>query len=138
MWQEKIFSTRNILPHVLCCHDKRLTNRNHKNMQNILPYFLLSLLTKDCNLDNEFRYLQKMPLQCYLTFIIYKTKSEEMVFCYQNCSNDQEKKIEIRGWWQELAKKFEITRSIYSNNERSEHFLVTECFFNLFLDVSLV
>ena len=31
--------------------------------------------------------------------------------------------------------KFEITRTIYSNNERSEQFLVTECFFHLFLEV---
>ena len=31
---------------------------------------------------------------------------------------------------------FEITGTIYSNSERSEQFLVTECFFNLFLEVS--
>jgi hypothetical protein len=30
-----------------------------------------------------------------------------------------------------FAKKFEITRTISSNSERSEQFLVTECFFNL-------
>ena len=29
-----------------------------------------------------------------------------------------------------------FTRTIYSNSERSEQFLVTECFFNLFLKVS--
>ena len=33
---------------------------------------------------------------------------------------------------------FEITRTIYSNSERSEQFLVTECFFNLFLEVSQI
>ena len=38
----------------------------------------------------------------------------------KNCSSD----------WENL---FEITRTIYSNSERSEQFLVTECFFNLFL-----
>ena len=32
--------------------------------------------------------------------------------------------------------KFEITRTIHSNSERSEWFLVTECFFNLFLEIS--
>ena len=31
---------------------------------------------------------------------------------------------------------FEITRTIYSNSERSEQFLVAESFFNLFLEVS--
>ena len=33
-------------------------------------------------------------------------------------------------------KIFEITRTIYSNIERSEQLLVTKCFFNLFLEVS--
>ena len=34
------------------------------------------------------------------------------------------------------CKRFEITRTIYSNSKRSEQFLVIECFFNLFLQVS--
>jgi hypothetical protein len=29
-----------------------------------------------------------------------------------------------------------VARTIYSNSERSEQFFVTECFFNLFLEVS--
>ena len=33
-------------------------------------------------------------------------------------------------------KIFEITWTIYSNSERSEQYLVTECFFNSFLEVS--
>ena len=37
---------------------------------------------------------------------------------------------------QNECKHFEITRTICSNCERSEQFLVTECFFNLFLKVS--
>ena len=37
-----------------------------------------------------------------------------------------------------ICKIFEITRTIYSNSERSEQFLVTECFFNLFLQVFYV
>ena len=35
-----------------------------------------------------------------------------------------------------LIEKNEITRRIYSNSEWSEQFLVTECHFNLFLEVS--
>ena len=35
-----------------------------------------------------------------------------------------------------ICKNFKIPRTIYSNSERSEQFLVTECFFNLFLEVS--
>ena len=68
----------------------------------------------------------------------------KMVFCYQNCSDLLwkkivlviEKKFEIQGWRPRICKNFEITRTIYSNSERSEELLVTECFFNLFLEVS--
>ena len=42
------------------------------------------------------------------------------------CSSDREN----------FFKNFEITRTICSNSERSEQFLVTQCFFNLFLEVS--
>ena len=49
-----------------------------------------------------------------------------------------EKNFEIRCWRPRIFKDFEITRTIYSNSERSEQFLVTECFFNLFLEVSHV
>ena len=42
----------------------------------------------------------------------------------------------IWGWRPRICKIFEITRTIYSNSERSEQFLVTECFFDLFLEVS--
>ena len=66
-----------------------------------------------------------------------------LVFCYQNCSHLLgekivlviEKTFEIRGWRQRICKNFEITRTIYSNSETSEQFLVTECVFNLFLEV---
>ena len=71
---------------------------------------------------------------------------EKLVFCYQNCSDLLwekkilviEEKFEIRGWRPRICKIFEITRTIYSNSERSEQFLVTECFFNLFLEVSQI
>jgi hypothetical protein len=45
----------------------------------------------------------------------------------KSCSSYREK---IWGWRPRICKFFEITRTIYSNNERSEQFLVTECFFN--------
>ena len=67
-----------------------------------------------------------------------------MVFCYQNCSDllwgktvlSIEKNFEICGWRLRICKLFEITRIIYSNSEKSEQFLVTECFSNLFLEFS--
>ena len=69
-----------------------------------------------------------------------------MVFCYQNCSDllwencssDREKLLKFEAEGREFAKEFEITRTIYSNSERSEQFLVTECFFSLFLEVSYI
>ena len=48
----------------------------------------------------------------------------------KKCSSDQ-KTLEIRGGRPRICKIFEITRTIYSNSERSEQFLVTESFFNL-------
>ena len=64
----------------------------------------------------------------------YQQNSEilTMVFCYQNCSSDQDFFLKFEAESQE----FEITKTTYSNSERSELFLVTECFFNLFLEVS--
>ena len=53
--------------------------------------------------------------------------NEAMVFCYLNCSIPTVRK---------KYSSFEITRTIYSNSERSKKFLVTECFFNWFLEVS--
>ena len=47
-----------------------------------------------------------------------------------------EKMFEIRGWRPRICKILGVTRTIYSNSERSEQFLLTECFFNLFLEVS--
>ena len=52
----------------------------------------------------------------------------------KNWSSDREKLV-IRGWRPRICKNFEITRTIYSSKERSEQFLVTECFFNLFPEV---
>ena len=54
----------------------------------------------------------------------------------KNCSSDRDFFFEIRGWRPRICKNFEITKTICSNSERSEQFLVTECFFNLFLEVS--
>ena len=43
----------------------------------------------------------------------------------KNCSSDR-KTFEIRGWRPRICKIFQITRTIYSNSEMSEQFLVTE------------
>ena len=76
-----------------------------------------------------------------LEFFSYIISGAKMVFYYQNCSDqptvrkncssDQEKLLKFK-----ICKIFEITRTIFSNSYKSEQFLVTECFFNLFLEVS--
>ena len=78
-------------------------------------------------------------------------KNSDMVFCFQNCSDLLWEEIVLvikknfwnlrhRGWRPRIYKNFEITRTICLNNERSEHFLVTECFSNfscMFLNPNL-
>ena len=54
----------------------------------------------------------------------------------KKCFSDREKNFEIRGRRPRICKNFAITRTMCSNSERSEQFLITECFFNLFLEVS--
>ena len=58
----------------------------------------------------------------------------------KKCSSDQEKLSKFEAEGREVAKitRTKITRTIYSNSERSEQFLVPECFFNLFLEVSQI
>ena len=41
-----------------------------------------------------------------------------------------------KNFWNSRLKAENLQNTIYSNSERSEQFLVTECFFNLFLEVS--
>ena len=53
-----------------------------------------------------------------------------IVFCYQNCSDLLWEKI-VPVNKKNRCKFIENTRTIYSNSERPEQFLVTECFFNL-------
>ena len=66
----------------------------------------------------------------------YSVSKIILTYCEKILFWGSRKTFEIRGWRPRVCKIFEITRTIYSNSERSEQFLVTECFFNLFLQVS--
>ena len=61
----------------------------------------------------------------------------QMVFCYQNCSDLLWEKI-VLVIEKKICKNFEITWTICSDSVRSKQFLVTECFLNLFLEVSQI
>ena len=57
----------------------------------------------------------------------------------KNCCSDWEKNLKFEAEGREFEKFLRSlcsSRTIYSKSERSEQFLVTECFFNLFLRVS--
>ena len=48
----------------------------------------------------------------------------------KKCSSDREKLLKFEAEGPRICKNFEITRTIYSNSDRSEQFLVTEYFFS--------
>jgi hypothetical protein len=59
-----------------------------------------------------------------------------LTYCEKKMFKWSRKTCKIWSWRPRIFKIFEIIRTIYSNIKRSEQFLVTECFFNLFLEVS--
>ena len=82
------------------------------------------------NLNHLYRIEQKRLTEL-ISFLLRWEKIKIMVLCYQNCSDLLWEKII-------LVIEIEITRTIYSNSEKTEQFLVTECFFNLFLEISKI
>ena len=72
------------------------------------------------NLNHLYRIEQKRLTEL-ISFLLRWEKIKIMVLCYQNCSDLLWEKII-------LVIEIEITRTIYSNSEKSEQFLVTECF----------
>ena len=56
-----------------------------------------------------------------------------LCYCEKKCSSDWEKLLKFEDEVQEFSKILRLHRTIYSISGRSEQFLVTESFFNLFL-----
>ena len=83
-------------------------------------------------IENQALQLDLELSQRYFVTKIFLTYFEK------NCFIDRETRLKFETEGREFANLFEITRTIYSNSERSEQFLVTECFFNLFLEVSQI
>ena len=69
---------------------------------------------------------------CWLTRRKNWKKNLNLVFCYQNCSSDRDKLLKLEAEDQEFA-KFLISLEQFIYTEKQ--FMVTECFFNLFLKV---
>ena len=76
---------------------------------------------------NNTYYLSSIHKKWYFVTKIVLTYFEKKLFWWSR------KTFEIR-----ISNIFEITRTIYSNSERSEQFLVKECFFYFFLEVSQI
>ena len=113
---------------IILVHSKK-DQTKHKNVNEMC---ILRLLNDSANSLS----IQILSRDCALEFVqnFYWINGILLLKLYRptvrkNCSSD-------RGWRPRIFKIFEITRTIYSNSERSEQFLVTECFFNLFLEVS--
>ena len=54
----------------------------------------------------------------------------------KNCSSDREKLLKFEAEGREFANILRSLEQFIQNSERLDQFLVTECFFNLFLEVS--
>ena len=114
-------------------------SRNRRNQFVLFAFwFVLKKVELHCLQLKHFIYTSSSHGNCvHVDLAKKKTKRLEMVFCYQNCSELLWEKMflwlrktfEIRSWRLRIFKIFEITGTIYSNSERSEQFLVTECFF---------
>ena len=67
---------------------------------------------------------------CFVTKIV-------LTYCEKKCSSDRQKLLKFEAAGREFPKFLRsLEYVIYSNSERSEQFMVTEYFFNLFLEVS--
>ena len=98
-------------------------------LQKVFPKFKIAKLFMELVIS-AIKY-PKNHLQWYfVTKIVLPTVRKK-------CSSDREKLLKFEAEGQEFAKILRsLNKTIYSNSERSEQFLVTECFFNLFLEVS--
>ena len=110
--------------------------------------FLLYLMKEWTNLANFCWFSTSSLKFCKIfdsitrIFLSHSSRSEQWYFVTKIVLTNCEKKLfwwsrkRNSGWRQIICKLFEITRTIDSNRERSEHFMVTECLFYLFLEVS--
>ena len=88
----------------------------------------------------------RLPFRCFFSILhIVKGRNSQKqflgcnFFLKNNCillpklfwptvRKNRKKTFEFRGWMPRICKIFGITRTIYSNSERSAQILVTECF----------
>ena len=124
-----IFFSRNWTCHVMtgCCHLCTTKKIIQKKLRT--DYFFLNFCwSESCNFTIMLIFQTNCIDNCVLNRVtlVYKIKSCRRGFGI----------LLPKLFWPTVRKNCSSTRTIYSNSERSEQFLVTECFFNLFLEVS--
>ena len=105
-----------------CSHHISGCLYSHYQCRNLLDFLDIYLWEYSMHFLHYNRYLEK--------------KLDEMVFCCQNCSSNREKLLKFKSEGREFAKLLRSLEQFKSNSGQSEQFLVTECFFNWFLEVS--
>ena len=112
-------------------------NLNKFSSYNFSCMFLNPIIFSNLNSNwSNFLYLRNLQEQVKKSILLL-----EIVLTF-HCLNRlfmwSQKVCKFSAFSLEFQKIFSITRTIFSNSERSEQFLVTECFFNLFLEVSQI
>ena len=79
-------------------------------------------------------YISKLISDNRMFFFNFSSNEKKWHFVAKSVLTYSEKKNLVA----ENLQNFDITRTISSNSERSEQFWATECFFNLFLEVSQI
>ena len=105
-----------------------LSVKNYQVLK-VMPYGISCKLTRKL-VPRHTKWSQHISEIAFELFIILPS----MVFCYQNCSEllwETNVLVIKKNFWNSrprprICKIFEITRTIYSNSERSEQFLVTD------------
>ena len=80
-------------------------------------------------------YISKLISDNRMFFFNFSSNEKKWHFVAKSVLTYSERKKFL---WPRICKIFDITRTISSNSERSEQFLATACFFNLFLEVSQI
>ena len=109
----------------------RFWNCKNASSEQILPHCALHLLLRKSRIFWVANFIIALKKWYFVTKIV-------LTYCETKLLYWSSKTFEIRGWRPRIWKKIEITWTTYSSSERSEQFLVTECFFNLFLEVSQI
>ena len=113
------------------------TTKNSWHLKVILCWFKIDLDNYRRQVDFEKLLFKKKNLFRVHTWTTIKYLVQKwyfvtkivLTYCNKKLFQWSRKSYEMKSWRPRICKFFEINRTIYSNSERSEQLLVTECFF---------